>query len=68
MNCQKKIKKHMKLHLKNENGELPERISSSALNSWLFNEDTIKKALHILMTEGIRINYGENIRKDHYLC
>lgn len=46
-----------------ENGELPEKISSSALNSWLFNEDTIKKALHILMTEGIRINYGETLGK-----
>ena len=48
---------------KNENGELPESISSSALNSWIFNEDTIKKALHILMTEGIRINYGEKLGK-----
>lgn len=46
-----------------ENGELPERISSSALNSWLFNEDTIKKVLHILMTKGIRINYGETLGK-----
>lgn len=46
-----------------ENGELPEKISSSALNSWLFNEDTIKKALHILMTKGIRINYGETLGK-----
>ena len=47
----------------NENGEIPERIDSSALNSWLFNADTIKKALHILMTEGIRINYGETLGK-----
>lgn len=48
---------------KNENGELPESISSSALNSWIFNEDTIKKALHILMTEGLRIHYGEKLGK-----
>lgn len=48
---------------KDENGELPEKISSSALNSWLFNEDTIKKVLHILMTKGIRINYGETLGK-----
>ena len=47
----------------NENGEIPERISPAALNSWIFNEDTIKKALHILMTEGIRINYGETLGK-----
>ena len=46
-----------------ENGELPEKISSSALNSWLFNEDTIKKVLHILMAKGIRINYGETLGK-----
>ena len=46
-----------------ENGELPEKISSSALNSWMFNEDTIKKVLHILMTKGIRINYGETLGK-----
>lgn len=47
----------------NENGEVPESISSSALNSWIFNEDTIKQALHILMTEGIRIHYGEMLGK-----
>ncbi len=47
----------------NENGELPEKINSSALNSWLFNEDTIKKVLHIVMTKGIRINYGETLGK-----
>ena len=46
-----------------ENGEFPEKISSSALNSWLFNEDTIKKVLHILMTKGIRTNYGETLGK-----
>ena len=28
-----------------ENGELPERIASSALNEWIFNEDTIRQAI-----------------------
>ena len=46
-----------------ENGELPERISSSALNEWVFNEDTIKEVLNILMTNGLRINYGETLGK-----
>ena len=46
-----------------ENGELPERISSSALNEWVFNEDTIKEVLHILMTNGLRIDYGEKLGK-----
>ena len=46
-----------------ENGELPEQISSSALNEWVFNEDTIKEVLHILMTNGLRIDYGEKLGK-----
>ena len=45
------------------NGELPERISSSALNEWVFNEDTIKEVLHVLMTNGLRIDYGEKLGK-----
>lgn len=46
-----------------EDGEIPDSISSSALNEWVFNEDTIKQVLHILMTEGLRINYGEKLGK-----
>lgn len=44
-------------------GELPERISSSALNSWVFNEDTIKEVLHVVMTNGLKVDYGQNIGK-----
>ena len=47
----------------NENGELPERIASSALNEWVFNEDTIRQVLHILMNDGLRIDYGETLGK-----
>ncbi|MBQ3431578.1 MAG: DEAD/DEAH box helicase family protein [Clostridia bacterium] len=46
-----------------ENGDLPESIRSSALNEWVFNEDTVKEVLHILMTQGIKIDYGENLGK-----
>ncbi len=46
-----------------ENGEVPERINSSALNSWLFNYDTIRQVLNTLMTDGIKINYGEKLGK-----
>ena len=46
-----------------EDGEIPDSISSSALNEWVFNEDTIKQVLHILMTEGLRIDYGEKLGK-----
>ena len=47
----------------NENGELPESISSSALNEWIFNEDTIREVLRILMKEGLKIDYGNKIGK-----
>ena len=46
-----------------ENGEAPESIGSSALNDWIFNKDTIRQVLRILMTDGIKINYGEKIGK-----
>ena len=46
-----------------ENGELPPSISSSALNEWVFNEDTIREVLHILMRDGLRIDYGEKLGK-----
>ena len=46
-----------------EEGNLPESIDSSALNQWIFNEDSIKKALNILMQHGQRVEYGEKIGK-----
>ncbi len=46
-----------------ENGELPSYIDSAALNEWIFNEDTIKRVLHTLMTDGIKVNYGETLGK-----
>ena len=46
-----------------EDGDVPEAISSSALNSWVFNEDTIRQVLHTVMTEGIKIDYGQKLGK-----
>lgn len=46
-----------------ENGELPERIDSSALNEWLFNRDTIREVLYLVMTQGLSIDYGNKIGK-----
>lgn len=46
-----------------EDGELPERINSSALNTWIFNEDTIKQVLHLLMKDGLKVDYGQKIGK-----
>lgn len=47
----------------NEDDELPERINSSALNEWIFNEDTIRQVLNTLMTQGIKIEYGSKMGK-----
>ena len=46
-----------------ENGDLPESIESSALNEWIFNEDTIREVLRILMENGLKIDYGNKIGK-----
>ena len=46
-----------------ENGELPESIASSALNEWVFNEDTIREVLNVLMKNGLHIDYGNRIGK-----
>ena len=46
-----------------ETGEIPEKIAPSALNNWVFNEDTIRKILNILMQDGLKIDYGENLGK-----
>lgn len=46
-----------------ENGKVPESIASSALNEWIFNEDTIRQVLNTLMTHGLRIDYGNKIGK-----
>ena len=46
-----------------ENGELPNRIDSSKLNEWVYNVDTIRKALHLLMENGLKIEYGEKLGK-----
>lgn len=47
----------------NEDGEMPEAIDSSALNEKIFNEDTIRKVLAILMEQGIKVDYGNKIGK-----
>ncbi len=47
----------------NENGEIPEKINSSALNTWLFNDDTIRQVLHIVMRDSLKVDFGEKIGK-----
>lgn len=47
----------------NDDGEMPESIDSSALNEWIFNKDTIRQVLALLMEKGIKIGYGSTIGK-----
>lgn len=46
-----------------ENGEVPEKIGGSALNEWIFNRDTIRQTLNILMTKGLKVEYGSKLGK-----
>ena len=46
-----------------DNGDMPERIAPSAINSWVFNDDTIRVVLDILMDKGIKVDYGQRLGK-----
>ena len=46
-----------------DDGELPPEINSNALNSWVFNTDTIRKALNLLMNNGLKVNSGSTLGK-----
>ncbi len=48
---------------KDENGESPEAAGSSALNEWIFREDTIKEVLSILMSDGLKSDHGNRLGK-----
>ena len=46
-----------------DNGDMPEEIAPSAINSWVFNDDTIRVVLDILMDKGIKVDYGQRLGK-----
>ena len=48
---------------RDEYGNMPEEINAKAINSWLFNSDTIDKVLHHLMEEGLKIEGGDKLGK-----
>ena len=41
----------------------PERVNASAINSWLFNSDTVDKALQHLMEHGHTVDGGDRLAK-----
>ena len=44
-------------------GEYPDEIDSKALNTWLFNADTVDHVLGILMDKGIKVAGGDRLGK-----
>lgn len=46
-----------------DGGVIPDEIDAAAMYRWLFNADTVDKALEVLMTEGIRVAGGERLGK-----
>lgn len=51
-----------------EDGEVQEEISSNAINSWLFNRDTIKIILETVMQKGLKVEGGDKLRKNYNIC
>ena len=46
-----------------DGGALPERVNASAINSWLFNADTVDKVLEHLMQHGHTVDGGDRLAK-----
>ncbi|HEY6975567.1 MAG TPA: DEAD/DEAH box helicase family protein [Chitinophagaceae bacterium] len=44
-------------------GVVPDEVSSSAVNTWLFNKDTVNKVLQTLMEKGLKIEGGDKLGK-----
>jgi type I restriction enzyme, R subunit len=46
-----------------EPGTLPDRVNAAAINSWLFNRDTVDKVLQHLMEHGHKVEGGDRLAK-----
>ena len=46
-----------------EEGHIPDRIAATALDQWLFNQDTADKVLEHLMTRGLKVAGGDRLGK-----
>ena len=44
-------------------GTLPDRVNATAINSWLFNRDTVDKVLQHLMEHGHKVEGGDRLAK-----
>ena len=46
-----------------ETGEIPKEVNATAINQWLFNQDTVDQALRLLMEKGIKTEGGDRLGK-----
>lgn len=46
-----------------EDGMIPDKICNTAINEWVFNNDTIKKVINELMTKGLRVDCNTKVGK-----
>ena len=46
-----------------DGGKLPDRVNATAINSWLFNSDTVDKVLQHLMQNGHTVDGGDRLAK-----
>ncbi|BFU93207.1 MAG: restriction endonuclease subunit R [Nitrospira sp.] len=46
-----------------DDGTVPSRVESEAVNKWLFNKDTVDKVLEHLMTRGFKVAGGDRLGK-----
>lgn len=46
-----------------DEGDVPDHVDASAINKWLFNEDTVDKVLEHLVTHGLKVAEGDRLGK-----
>ncbi|MDB9516914.1 DEAD/DEAH box helicase family protein [Roseofilum reptotaenium CS-1145] len=46
-----------------DTGEIPDKVNATALNTWLFNQDTVDKTLKLLMEKGLKTEGGDRLGK-----
>ncbi|MGL5904600.1 MAG: DEAD/DEAH box helicase family protein, partial [Cetobacterium sp.] len=56
-------KEEYELKFSDEEGNIPGEIGSEAINSWLFNKNTVEKVIETLMLQGHKIEDGDKLGK-----
>lgn len=46
-----------------DSGDVPDRVEAEAVNTWLFNADTVDKVLAHVMTHGVKVAGGDRLAK-----